>query len=109
MAFRCSLCYIAPVLVVLADGSPPRVAKLPKLGFVVFESPSLVSAVLMVLNTGWFKALAFDSTKLGLSSNVISLCLLFVISSATLHHLCLSGRGKPFYNSLHAVLIFNFV
>ena len=72
-------------------GSLPRVAKCRGLRLLEVL-PWFLHSVLMVPNTGWFKALAFDSTKLTMSSNVISLCLLFVISSATSHHLCLSGR-----------------
>ena len=76
------------------EGSPPWVAKLSlRRGLQSLEVfPWFLRSVLIVPNTGWFKALAFDSTKLAMSSSVISLCLLFVISSAASRHLCLNGK-----------------
>lgn len=52
---------------------------------VEFITPSCKAIGLSVL-----KALAFDSMYLVISLNVISLCLLLVMTSATLHHLCLN-------------------
>ena len=58
-------------------GLPPRVAKLSlRQGLQSLEVfPWFLRSVLMVPNTLWFKAVAFDSTKLAMSSYVNSLCL----------------------------------
>ena len=56
--------------------------------------PLLFRSLVTFPNIGLFKALAFDSENLAMSSNVISLCLLLVMSSATSCHLCLSWKGS---------------
>ena len=74
----------------------PEVAKLaPLLLIDLFESflPTFGSS-LMSQNTGWAIARAFASTNFAKSWKMISLCSLFVMSSALSPHLCLNGSGN---------------
>ena len=64
-------------------------------GSAVIGSLSLVSA--FIVDGSEYQAdetLAFNAKRLVMSAKVISLCLLFVISSAASHHVCISGKGS---------------